>query len=156
MLFDWGKSTSFMAAVQKSKLTTFGRALYWTCLAFIWGLLQLWIDVAVTWFQNPTSVTAFGLIKDGVVLFFVMGLTAGITVDYHLNDIKEASGGVVKSAIFVFIPMIVTVMVVLGYLAGKQLLDARQTSLFISLNIASVILSAAYALTAKIYLMYKA
>jgi hypothetical protein len=84
-----------------------------------------------------------------------MALTAGITVDYHLDEDKCATSGLVKSAIFVFTPMVVTIFVVLAYLMSRRTLDARQSEIFVTLNIVALALGCAYAAGAKIYLFYR-
>ncbi|AEG00663.1 hypothetical protein [Methylomonas methanica] len=132
-----------------------GRGLYWIILVIVFGLLQLWLNVGYFLYSAPDQVSFYSVTKDGVLLFFMLAVTMGVTIDYHLDDDKSKVGKLWKSAAFVFMPLLITAFVVGAYMMITINPDPSRKELIDLLNICSLCLVVVYAFIGKAYLFYK-
>ena len=132
----------------------FYRGLEWTFLTVLFGLAQLWIDISMRLFRGK-PITAFSVMEDGAILFFVMGVTVGITIDYHLDMEKAKVPNFLKRLMFLVLPAIVGSFVIFAYMLSRGGLDEGQENLFVVLNLCAMAGCIVYATGAKTYLFYR-
>jgi len=93
------------------------KAIGWTAVVSGVGLVQIWVlflmKIFTLHFEMPN------LIRDGVLLFFVMALVAATAIEYYFSDEPRLSRGV-EGVLFILIPLVTVLFVVAAY-AGTYL-----------------------------------
>ena len=94
------------------------RAAIWMMLMIIFGLFQMWIDLLYVAIVKPKEMSLFYFIKDGGILFFLLAVTSGITIDYQLAECSH-SPNLFQKISFIFFPFIIFGCVVCLYMIIK-------------------------------------
>lgn len=133
-----------------------GKGVYWTVLIVVFGLMQLWVDIGVSLYNKPEDATLYHFVKDGVLLFFTLAVTIGVTLDYFFDDEKSKLGSLWKATAFAFMPIAIMSFVIASYLIfSSETSDPDKISIVNNLNISSFVMALFYATFGKAYLFYK-
>ncbi|PPK72359.1 hypothetical protein B0F88_104153 [Methylobacter tundripaludum] len=133
-----------------------GKGVYWTILIVVFGLMQLWVDIGVSLYNEPKDATLYFFVKDGVLLFFTLAVTIGVTLDYFFDDEKSKLGNLWKATAFAFMPIAIMSFVITSYLIfSSETSDPNKISVVNNLNISSFAMALIYATFGKAYLFYK-
>ena len=130
------------------------RGAYWTLLMAVFGLLQFWVNWGIAKVSRPESSSFFDLTKDGGLLFFVVAVIVGISIDFHFDAKKSGDGALWKTLPFVFLPMFVLVIAIVAYIFSSTYGVESYRDEFELVNIIGLMLTSIYALIGKTYLFY--
>ena len=133
----------------------FIKGIYWTILVIIFGLLQFWIGLGYSSYSSMIEISFHELTKDGVLLFFSLGITMSVTMDYHFDEYKAKVGNLWKTTGFVFVPLVMITFVVISYLIIKFNPEPNKEELISTLNVCVLCISSVFALIGKSYLFMK-
>ena len=120
----------------------------------IFGLSQLWYVVGENLFSQESNFDMFSIIKDGVLLFFILALTISLTLDFWFEHAQERIN-LAKLTAFVFYPLLITISVVSVYSYVLTLSTRLNKEIFKIANLTLIVLSFVYALVVKTYFYYK-
>lgn len=133
-----------------------GKGLYWSILIVVFGLVQLWVNIGISLYNNPINSSIYVFLKDGVLLFFVLAITISVTLDYYFDDEKSKLGSLWKATAFAFTPMAIMGFVVAAYIVfSSGTSDQEKIHIVNTINISAFSMSMIYAFLGKAYLFYK-
>ncbi|MBK5931291.1 hypothetical protein [Halochromatium salexigens] len=135
----------------------FGKSLYWSLLVALFGLLQLWLVFAYEGLTaQPLGIER--VMRDGVLLFFAVAVTIGLTLDFWFeaaSDAQPTPMGLWIVTAFVFYPLMILTLVVALAMAlainGAQL----ETSALTLITLTVTGMTTCYALMTKTYLFLR-
>jgi len=91
-------------------------SLAFTVLTVIFGLSQLWITFGLAFFKKGAHYDVDTMLRDGVLLFFIMGIVASIALDYYFSKAPRFPR-TIEAILFVLYPLLTTAFVVFAYSA---------------------------------------
>lgn len=145
-----------MSSLVRTMLRLLPKGVYWLVLAVVLGLAQLWANMCRA---SGSDVRAFSIaMENGVLLFFTMGLTISVTLDYHFDsdiDTIAKIGKLWRATAFTFFPLIITLLVILTYSAIQFRQEAMKETWVVLAHWLSLGMSCVLALVGKTYLFCK-
>lgn len=142
--------------ISQSAVMNLGKGVYWALLLGIFGLLQLWVNVAYLVYIQPESVSLYRLTSDGVLLFFALAITISVTMDFWFESADARRCHLWHATAFAFYPMGVTAVVIAAYLMMTSHPDQVSEDLVNALNMSVVSLTLLYIIISKTYLFQRA
>jgi len=100
-----------------------GKAITWTCMTALFGLLQVWLILATSFVLVGESLsTNFDkLFLDGALLFFSIAIVSSLTIDHHLSQ-RTFQSDLFDKFMFTFFPVMILIVCVWLFTTcfGKQ------------------------------------